>query len=80
MDVLESMLVNYGMHRPSRDDRKRFTITQNCSPGSYAIAKYRGRLYSSDESWFWYSDHTFPLQRKVKKRGFFFRINNYYRI
>ena len=45
MDVPESMLVNYGMHRPSRDDRKRFTITQNCSPGSYAIAKYRGRLY-----------------------------------
>ena len=23
----------------TRDDRKRFTITQNCSPGSYAIAK-----------------------------------------
>ena len=33
------MLVNYGMHRSSRDDRKRFTITQNCSPGSYAMPK-----------------------------------------
>ena len=39
MDVPKSLLVNYGMHRSSRDDRKRFTITQNCSPGSYAIPK-----------------------------------------